>query len=242
MLAARRVLRLTGISIEDWHELAGSFPDLPPDPGPLASRRRALLARLAARSLASGRWPSELHGDPPSSEPTVYVSAHIGSLQVLRYVLRARGVPAATVLGPFNLDRTDAERQDRVFDRRHPIAFPHFFPAANVHRLRTALRSGSLIAAADLPARGGRKEALLGGLVRLDPRPFRLSRTTGAVCRPAFLTLPGGRWTLTLGEPLPQDEDEAVRAFAGVYRRVASAAPADLDGVVYLNLARGAGN
>jgi hypothetical protein len=48
------------------------------------------------------------------------------------------------------------------------------------------------------------------------------------------------RWTLTLGAPLPDDEDEAVRAFAGVYRRVASAAPADLDGVVYLNLARGA--
>ncbi len=240
MLAARRVLRLTGISVEDWRELAGSFPDLEPDPGPLASRRRALLARLAARSLASGRWPAELRGDPPSAEPMVYVTAHIGSLQALRYVLRARGVPAATVLGPFNLDRAEAARQDVVFDRSHPIAYPHFFPASSVHRLRTALRSGSLIAAADLPARDGEAQGLLGGIVRLDPRPFRLARTAGVACRPAFLTLPDGNWTLTLGPRLPRDEGEALEAFARVYRRVASAAHADLDGVVYLNLARGA--
>lgn len=240
MLAARRVLRLTGISIEDWRELAGRFPELAPDPGRLAARSRALLARLAARSLASGRWPVELDGDPPGGEPTVFVSAHIGSLQALRYCLRARAVPAATLLGPFNLERTAAERQDRAFDRRHPVAFPHFFPAVNVHRLRTALRSGSLIAAADLPARAGIEEPLLGGRVRLDPRPFRLARTAGAACRPAFLTLPGGRWMLTLGRPLPDDEDGALRAFAAVYRRVASAAPADLDGLVYRNLARGA--
>lgn len=237
MLAARRVLRLTGISVEDWRELAARFPELPPDPGRLASRRRALLARLAARSLASGRWPVALDGDPPRGEPTVYVCAHIGSLQALRYCLRARSVPAANVLGPFNLDRGEAERQDRIFDRSHPIAFPHVFPAEKVHRLRTALRSGSLIAAADLPVRGGVDSPLLGGSVGLDPRPFRLARAAGAACRPAFLTLPEGRWTLTLGEPLPEDEDEAVREFAGVYRRVASAAPADLDGVVYLNLA-----
>ena len=240
MLVARRVRRLTGISIDDWRELTETFSELPSGPGPLAARRRALLARLAARSLASGRWPAELRGDPPSDKPTVYVSAHIGSLQALRYSLRARGVPMANVLGPFNLDRSDAERQDRVFDRRYPIAFPHFFPAASAHRLRTALRSGSLIAAADLPARGGIEEALLGGLVRLDPRPFRLARTVGVACRPAFLTLPEGRWTLTLGDRLPRDEDEAAREFAGVYRRVASAAPVDLDAVVYLNLARAA--
>jgi len=240
VLAARRVRRLTGISIEDWRELSGRFPELTPDPGRLAARNRARLSRLAARSLASGRWGVELDGDPPLGEPTVYVSAHIGSLQALRYCLRARAIPAATLLGPFNLERSAAERQDRAFDRRHPVAFPHFFPAASVHRLRTALRSGSLIAAADLPARAGLEESLLGGFVRLDPRPFRLARTARAACRPAFLTLPGGRWTLTLGAPLPDDEDEAVRAFAGVYRRVASTAPADLDGVVYLHLARGA--
>jgi hypothetical protein len=240
VLAARRVRRLTGISLEDWRELSDRFPELTPDPGRLAARSRARLARLAARSLASGRWPAELDGDPPGESPTVYVSAHIGSLQALRYCLRARGVAAATLLGPFNLERSAAERQDRAFDRRHPIAFPHFFPAASVHRLRTALRSGSLIAAADLPARAGIEEPVLGGRVRLDPRPFRLARAAGAACRPAFLTLPGGRWTLTLGERLPEDEDEAVRAFAAVYRRVASAAPADLDGVVYLHLARGA--
>ncbi len=199
-----------------------------------------MLARLASRSLATGRWAVRREGDPPSVEPTVYVSAHIGSLQSLRYSLRALGVPAGTLLGPFNLDRPEAERQDRLFDRRHPIEFPHFFPAANVHRLRTALRSGSLIAAADLPARGGQDIALLGGRIRLDPRPFRLARTAGAECRPAFLTLPDGRWTLTLGPRLPEDPVAALEAFELVFRRVASASPVDLDGVVYLNLTRGA--
>jgi hypothetical protein len=240
VLVARRVLALTGIGVEDWRELARAFPGLPPDPGRLAARRRADLARSASRALASGRWTVELDGDPPGGEPAVYVSAHIGSLQALRYCLRARAVPAANVLGPFNLERSAAELQDEVFDRRHPIAFPHFFPAANAHRLRTALRSGSLIAAADLPERGSREEELLGGRVRLDPRPFRLARTAGAVCRPAFLTLPGGRWTLTLGDRLPRDEDKALKTFAEVYRRVAGAAAVDLDGLVYLNLARGA--
>jgi hypothetical protein len=240
VLASRRVLGLTGIGVEKWREVAEAFPGLPRNPGPLAARQRALLARLASRSLASGRWTDQLDGDPPCEEPTVYVSAHIGSLQALRYCLRALGVPVGNLLGPLNLHRPEAERQDRVFDGRHSIAFPHVFPAANVHRLRTALRSGSLIAAADLPAGIGHEVPLLGGVVRLDPRPFRLARAAGVACRPAFLTLPEGRWALTLGDRLAGEERAAMEAFAGVFRRVAAASPLDLDGVVYLGLAGGA--
>jgi hypothetical protein len=169
----------------------------------------------------------------------VYVSAHIGSLQGLRYTLRARGVRVATVLGPYNLERPEAERQDRLFDRCHPLDFPHFFPATRVHRLRTALRSGSLIAAADLPASDGFEEPFLGGRVRLDRRPFRLARAAGVPCRPAFLTLPLGRWTLTLGDPLPADEGAALEAYARCLRKVATRSPLDLDAVVYRSLARG---
>jgi lauroyl/myristoyl acyltransferase len=197
-----------------------------------------LLARLASRRLASGRWSARLEGAPPSGDPTVYVSAHLGSLQGLRYTLRARGVRVATVLGPHNLERTEAQRQDRVFDARHPLDFPHVFEASRVHRLRTALGAGSLVFAADLPAEAGIEYPFLGGVVHLDPRPFRLARATGVACRPAFLTMPRGRFTLTLGDPLPADERAALEAYAGCLSRVAERSPLDLDGVVYLNLAR----
>ena len=168
----------------------------------------------------------------------MYVSAHLGSLQVLRYALRERGVKAATALGPHNLERPTAEAQDRVFDARHPLDFPHVFPAAAVHRLRGALGRGSLVLAADLPRRGeGVEVPFLGGRVLVDPRPFRLARAAGVPCRPAFLTLPRGRFTLTLGAELPGNEAAALAAYAKCLAGVAERSPLDLDGVVYLRLA-----
>ena len=238
LLAGRGVSSLTGISSGQWKQVRAAFPALPAGLGPRAAAGRLLLARLAARRLASGRWTARLDGRPPSAGPTAYVSAHLGSLQSLRYTLRARGIPAANVLGPHNLERSAAEKQDLLFDVRHPLDFPHVFPAARVHRLRAALRTGSLILAADLPARDAVIVPFLGGRLRLDPRPFRLARGAGVPCRPAFLTLPAGRWTLTLGEVLPAAEDAALAAFAACLERVARRAPSDLDGVVYLNLAR----
>lgn len=232
-----RVAALTGLSRERWRDLARAYPGLPEDPGPLVAKARARLSRLAARALASGRWNLRLEGDPPTPQPCVYVTAHLGSLQALRYALRSRGAPAATVLGPHNLDRTRAAAQDRVFDRSHPEAFPHAFPSSAVHRLRGALKRGSLVAAADLPARGGLRVPLLGGWALVDPRPFRLARAARVPCRPAFATLRGGRWTLTLGPPLPADEAEAGEAFARAFAQVAAGAPLDLDGVVYTHIA-----
>ena len=227
----------TGLSRERWRELARAFAELPADPGPLAAKARGRLARLASRALSSGRWNLRLEGDPPSERPCVYVTAHLGSLQALRYALRARGIPAATILGPHNLDRRSAAAQDRVFDRRHPLDFPHAFASSHVHRLRGALKRGSLVAAADLPPEGGRRAPLLGGWVRIDPRPFRLARAARVPCRPAFATLPGGRWTLTLGPPLPADGGAACEAFARSMAEVAARAPLDLDGVVYEHIA-----
>jgi hypothetical protein len=233
-----RVAALTGISGDDWREVAAAFPDLPTDPGSAAARARARLHRLAARAQATGRWNVRVEGEPPAAAPAVYVTAHLGALQALRYVLRARGIAAASVIGPFNLDRTDPARADRVFDRRHPLGFPHALPSGAPHRLRSALRTGSLIAAADLPGARCVDAPLLGGTVRLDPRPFRLARATGVVCRAIFLTLPPGGWTLSIGPALPEDEPSALEGFAGLFAAAAARAPLDLDGVVYRSLAR----
>jgi hypothetical protein len=232
-----RIAALTGITARDWETVAAAFPKLGRTPGRRAAVKRAILGRLASRGLATGRWSARLEGAPPVPEPTVYVSAHIGSLQALRYTLRARGIPVCNVVGPANLVRSEAERQDRIFDARHPMDFPHVLSAGRAHRVRSALRSGSLILAADLPASAGAWTALLGGRIHVDPRPFRLARLGGVACRPAFLTLPGGRWALTLGPLLPGEEGAAMRAWARTLSAVASRSPTDLDGLVYLSLA-----
>jgi hypothetical protein len=235
---ALRVAALTGLSSEDWKELRAAFPGLPAGAGTRNAARRLLLARLAARRLSTGRWSCRLVGAPPEESPTVYVSAHLGSLQALRYTLRARGVAAANVVDPHNLDRAEPKRQDGIFDSRHPLDFPHVLPAARPHALRSALRRGSLIVTADQPGERGVEIDFLGGRLWIDSRPFRLARGARVPCRPAFLTLPRGRWTLTLGSPLPADEDRALASFGELLGRVAGQAPSDLDGVVYRALAR----
>ncbi len=237
-LGRERVRVLTGIGSEEWREIAVAFPGVPLDPGPLAARRRARLARLASRALATGRWKTNLDGEAPGRERTVYVTSHIGAMQALRYVLRSFGVPAASVIGRFNLDRSVTSRTDPIFDRHHGLDFPHALPSTNPHRLASALSTGSLILAADLPEGPFVEARVLGGSVRLDPRPFRLARTVGVACRPAFLTLPDRGWTLTLGEPLPADPGRAVEGFARVFGKVAAEAPLDVDGLVYLSFAR----
>ena len=109
--------------------------------------------------------------------------------------------------------------------------------AAGVHRLRSALRRGSLIVAADLPEGPFRETAFLGGTLRVDTRPLRLARVAGTACRPVFLTLPDGEWVLTVGDPLPAEEAAAAERFARLFDRVARRAPQDLDGNVYAALA-----
>jgi len=228
-----------GIAPGEWDEIRRAFPDLPEGLSRKAARSRRRLGRRCARALRSGRWDVRAEGDPPSLAPAVYVTAHVGGLQVLRYALRSRGVAAATVLGPHNLERPEAALQDEIFDSRYPMDFPQVLPAARVHRLRTALRSGSLLMAADLAAEGGFAISFFGGRLRLDPRPIRLARMARVPCRPAFLTLPDAGWTLTLGPELPAGEEEALTRFGELFIRVAARTPWDLDGVVYRGLARG---
>ena len=214
LLRDREVSEWTGLSSEGWRQLAKVFPALPPNPGRSAARARRRLIAFSTRALSSGRWRPLWSGAPLAKTPAIYVTAHIGSLLALRYILRSRGVAAATVIAPYNFDRADPAAKDAVFDRRFPLAFPHVLSSAGPQRLRTALRSGSVILAADLPQGPAFPARLLGAEVLLDPRPFRLARMTGVPCRPIFLTLPGRRWRITIGDALPAEEPAAQVAFA----------------------------
>lgn len=231
----RDVVAWTGLSSAKWRELAAAFPELPRDPGPRVARARRRMGELSSRALARGAWNPAWEGPEPPQENAVYVTAHIGSLLSLRYVLRARGVAAASVLAPYNFDRPDPAAKDAIFDRRFPMAFPHVASSAGTHRLRSLLERGSLILAADLPTREAFTASLLGAAVQLDPRPFRLARLAGVPCVPVFLTVPGRRWTVSLGERLPSAERAALEAFARAFGAAASRAPLDLDGPVYWN-------
>ncbi len=248
LAALRPVLReseiasWTGLSSEQWRQLAVEFPRLPRRPGLRAARARRRMGELAGRALAGGEWDPLWEGAEPPREPAVYVTAHLGSLLALRYVLRARGVAVASVIAPYNFQRADPAAKDALFDRRFPMVFPHVASSAHTHRLRGLLGRGSLILAADLPSRPAAAShaaafpaRLLGGAVDLDPRPFRLARLAGVPCLPVFLTVPRRRWTLALGGALPAAERLAHEAFARAFGRAAESSPWDLDGPVYWN-------
>lgn len=109
--------------------------------------------------------------------------------------------------------------------------FPHAFSANRPHRLRTALRRGSLIAAADRPRGEGRTATVLGGGIGLDPAPVRLASLARVPARPLFLTAPRGRLTVTVGEPLPPALGRTLDSFAEALARVSDESPSDWDGV-----------
>jgi hypothetical protein len=217
----------TGLTREQWKALGRAFPDLGSDPASrvLVARRRRefLIGRALATRRHDAVWTSE-----PEASPVLFASAHIGDARALKYLLRQR-IPVASIRPPWK-SRTEFARQDAAFDRLWPRPFPQVFSAAAPHALRSALRQGSLIATADTPARDGYETGLLGGTVRLDLRPFRLARLAGVPCRPAFLTAPRGRLTVTIGDPLPVREEAAVKEFGRAFAVVAAAAPFEIDG------------
>lgn len=159
----------------------------------------------------------------------MYVTAHLGDLRSLRYLVR-RHIPVATVVRTSEEEREAIAREDRVFDARAPCDFPHAFSSRHPHRLRSALRRGSLVFAADLPPDGGLAFPCLGGQIFLDPRPFRLAKLAGVPCRPLFLTAPGARLTISIGEAAPAEEAAALQDFARMLERVAGESRFEIDG------------
>jgi hypothetical protein len=225
----RGIARDTGLSRDQWRDLGRAFPALGSDPGPAAARARRRLQFLVGRALATERHGPRYRPAPPPAGPAVYVTAHLGDLRSLRYLLR-RHIPVATVVRTSEEERETIAREDRAFDERFPRDFPHAFSSRNPHRLRRALSRGSLVFAADLPSSEGVAFPCLGGRLSLDPRPFRLARIAKVSCQPLFLTAPRGRLTITVGDALPREEDAALGGFGRMLERVAEESPFEIDG------------
>jgi hypothetical protein len=237
------VARLTHLTEDEWNEVALRFPTLGPAAGPQAARARRTFRFLAGRALATPRHRPIWRGKPDTGEPTLYLSAHLGDLRSLRYLLRMRGIPAALALGPESLSRDGIAAEDLEFDRRNPVAFPHFFSTDRPHGLKAALARGSLISMIDRIFRGhapkpepeGRfwAASFLGGFLQIDAFPLRLAQLAGVPARPIFLTARAGRLTITAGDPLPEEPAEAMARFAELLREAGEASPHDFDGFTH---------
>lgn len=237
------VLRLTRLTEREWDDVSLRFPALGSGAGPRAARARRIFRFLVGRALATPRHRPVWRGEPATGEPTLYLTAHLGDLRSLRYLLRMEGIAAAHALGPENLSREDIADDDRELDRRYPIAFPHFFPTDRPHRLKAALARGSLIAVIDRIFRGHAASpepeerfwaaSFLGGFLQIDAFPLRLSELAGVPARPIFLTAPGGRLTICAGEPLPRGREDAMHHFAALLREAGEASPYDFDGFTH---------
>jgi hypothetical protein len=222
------IRRATGLSRDRWRELGRALPVLGRDPGRSAARARRRLDFLVGRALGNARHGPVWRGAPVEPRPTVFVTGHIGDLRGLRLFLRRR-LPAASVVSE------EGRRQGTTEDpfTAGDDGFPHVLSAASAHRLRAALRRGSLIAAVDVAAPGGRRVSLLGGAISVDARPIRLARIARVPCRPLFLTAPRGRLTVTAAAPVREDDPGAIEDFARAFDRVARESPHELDGVTH---------
>jgi hypothetical protein len=218
----------TGISRAAWVELGRAFPRLGADPGPEAARARRRFGFLVGRALDSERHGPFFPNGRPDRAPHVYATAHVGDLRSLRYLMR-RHVPLANIIRAPDADRVHILERDRLVDEESPHAFPHAFHFRQPHRLRAALRSGSLLAAVDMPEEDGTEFPCLGGRIRLDARPFRLARIAEVPCRAIFLTAPRGRLTISIGPVLPREERAALAKFARALERAVNRCPYDID-------------
>jgi hypothetical protein len=239
------IVEWTGLGEGSWNEMAGLFPGLGPRPGPDAARHRRSFGLLGENALSRGssrvRWLPER----PPPDPTLYLTLHLGDIRLLRYLLRLAGIPAATIVDETQLGNPKVLAENRRIDRRRPHALPHSVFSGEPHRLRSALRHGSLLAAVDrihppAPGKGtaDRTFPFLGGLLTVDLSVLRLARLAGVPARPLFVTIPGERLTVTVGEPLPRDREAAGACFGDLADAVARDCPAAFDGYTHRFLLR----
>lgn len=231
---------LTGLSEEGWRAIARVLPGLGAKPGLDAARARRTFTVLAAHAIGQSRSGVRWDPSPPPATPALYLTIHLGSLRTLRYLLRREGIAIGVVVDETHFGDPSTEDRNARFDRSFPHDFPHTFDSRRPHRLRGALRRGSLVLAIDrihrsapAPPRSTARIPFLGGTLEIELGPLRLARVAGVPARPIFITAPRGRLTITVGDPLPADPDSAAARFADVLGRAAGRSPADFDGYTH---------
>jgi hypothetical protein len=240
-----RIERLTGLAEDEWRALGRLFPLLGADPGLAAARARRDFALLARYEVSRSRPRPFWDPAPPPGAPQLLVTAHLGGLRMLRYLLRSSGIPTATIIDETHLGSRKWRPFDEWIERRFPVGLPHTFSAREPHRLRSALRRGSLLAAIDRihrppPGADDRSARVpfLGGSLEIELAPLRLARLAGVAVRPIFATAPDARLTITVGDALPEEDAGAARAFGELLDRTARRSPGDFDGFTHRYLAR----
>lgn len=142
-------------------------------------------------------------------QPTVLVCLHHGPIHVLRYVLRANGVPCAMLVLESRAERSPLlERKDRLSP---PSDVPNVFCRDEIAEARRFLKDGGCLLLAIDYDRGKVCDVEFGpARIRIAKGAFRLASATGASVFPVVMT-DSGPWQFKvniLGEIAAETESE----------------------------------
>lgn len=152
--------------------------------------------------------------------PVIFATLHLNTLSLMRYVLRAHGVPTATLItnpSRNEMIRLRDEAQDRVTGFGE---IPHTFHTDDLRRAVAFLKSGKcLMVACDLGSPKSLRLATPNGTLTAALGAFRLAQTTGALLVP-IITQQEAPWRFVthvappVALPENPDADEAFRPAA----------------------------
>ncbi len=157
-----------------------------------------------------------IEGTPPDQlpewgqRPVVLAFLHLDGFPTIRYWLRARGIPATTLVGgapPLLLDQETFHRVRIEADSVYGLDHPHAFTPNQLKAVIQALTPGhALVIALDGIATAGPlvEHPLEGRTIRLKDGAFRIAARSSAVLQPVAVTQTGFlSFTLRFGEPVP---------------------------------------
>jgi lauroyl/myristoyl acyltransferase len=173
-------------------------------------------ALLWADRFNSPRWQNRIEaGDfdelrlALAERPVILVTVHFGGIFVLPTLLRARGIPTATVvadkLWPIRWWRMRRAELTRIGD------LPVHFRSGDARGIMRFLKPGRcLLVAADYPLGEQAQATFRSAALRLSTPPFRLARMTNAAVVPVLVRADGvWRYAVHVGRPVPE---ETIRA------------------------------
>lgn len=180
---------------ESYVMMATSWPD------------RLLEPRWQQRiSLAGFTAVRELH---ETRTPIVLAVVHFTHMSMLRFVLRAHGIPAASFAGFRDRHPTIEFRNDALDTKAGLSRTPNCFVTADLRTAYDFLRSGNcLIIACDVASPASIAIRTNLGTLSLATGPFRLAAMTGAKVIPAILWQPRRwRFSVDFGQPIAMPDD-----------------------------------